>query len=146
MNNDGKINILFVLIPVFLIVTLILVDTLISFSENKTFRVVTEDIIKSTLEDDNIDSSEYLNEIKRKYSEKNYDTEMLVVNEEGNGIYLENENKYFGLLSSLKTSKSKKEKVDIFGITFNLRKNSKSIIKVKAYHDYDDNLKFDYVK
>lgn len=146
MNNDGKINILFVLIPVFLIVTLILVDTLISFSENKTFRVVTEDIIKSTLEDDNIDSSEYLNEIKRKYSEKNYDTEMLVVNEEGNGIYLENENKYFGLLSSLKTSKSKKEKVDIFGITFNLRKNSKSIIKVKAYYDYDDNLKFDYVK
>lgn len=146
MNNDGKINILFVLIPVFLIVTLILVDTLISFSENKTFRAVTEDIIKSTLEDDNIDSSEYLNEIKRKYSEKNYDTEMLVVNEEGNGIYLENENKYFGLLSSLKTSKSKKEKVDIFGITFNLRKNSKSIIKVKAYYDYDDNLKFDYVK
>lgn len=146
MNNDGKINILFVLIPVFLIVTLILVDTLISFSENKTFRVVTEDIIKSTLEDDNIDSNEYLNEIKRKYSEKNYDTEMLVVNEEGNGIYLENENKYFGLLSSLKTSKSKKEKVDIFGITFNLRKNSKSIIKVKAYYDYDDNLKFDYVK
>lgn len=146
MNNDGKINILFVLIPVFLIITLILVDTLISFSENKTFRVVTEDIIKSTLEDDNIDSSEYLNEIKRKYSEKNYDTEMLVVNEEGNGIYLENENKYFGLLSSLKTSKSKKEKVDIFGITFNLRKNSKSIIKVKAYYDYDDNLKFDYVK
>ncbi len=146
MNNDGKINILFVLIPVFLIVTLILVDTLISFSENKTFRVITEDIIKSTLEDDNIDSSEYLNEIKRKYSEKNYDTEMLVVNEEGNGIYLENENKYFGLLSSLKTSKSKKEKVDIFGITFNLRKNSKSIIKVKAYYDYDDNLKFDYVK
>ena len=146
MNNDGKINILFVLIPVFLIITLILVDTLISFSENKTFRVVTEDIIKSTLEDDNIDSSEYLNEIKRKYSEKNYDTEMLVVNEEGNGLYLENENKYFGLLSSLKTSKSKKEKVDIFGITFNLRKNSKSIIKVKAYYDYDDNLKFDYVK
>lgn len=146
MNNDGKINILFVLIPVFLIITLILVDTLISFSENKTFRVITEDIIKSTLEDDNIDSSEYLNEIKRKYSEKNYDTEMLVVNEEGNGIYLENENKYFGLLSSLKTSKSKKEKVDIFGITFNLRKNSKSIIKVKAYYDYDDNLKFDYVK
>ena len=146
MNNDGKINILFVLIPVFLIITLILVDTLISFSENKTFRVITEDIIKSTLEDDNIDSSEYLNEIKRKYSEKNYDTEMLVVNEEGKGIYLENENKYFGLLSSLKTSKSKKEKVDIFGITFNLRKNSKSIIKVKAYYDYDDNLKFDYVK
>ena len=39
MNKNGKSNILFIiLIPFFLILALIIVDTIISYSENKTYK------------------------------------------------------------------------------------------------------------
>ena len=147
MNKLGKSDIKFILlIPLILIATLIVVDTLISYSENKRFKTITEEIIKGTMEDDNIEYSEYYDEIKKQYEKNDYDTDMLVVEANSYSVYVENEHKYFGLLSSLRNSKNEKQQVKLLGITFNLRKNSKAFVKVTAKYDYNNNLTFEYEK
>lgn len=147
MNKLGKSDIKFILlIPLILIATLIVVDTLISYSENKKFKTITEEIIKSTMEDDNIEYNEYYDEIKKQYERNDYDTDMLVVEANNYSVYVENEHKYFGLLSSLRNSKNEKQQVKLLGITFNLRKNSKTFVKVTAKYDYNNNLTFEYEK
>lgn len=147
MNKLGKSDIKFILlIPLILIATLIVVDTLISYSENKRFKTITEEIIKGTMEDDNIEYSEYYDEIKKQYEKNDYDTDMLVVEANSYSVYVENEHKYFGLLSSLKNSINEKQQVKLLGITFNLRKNSKALVKVTAKYDYNNNLTFEYEK
>lgn len=147
MNKLGKSDIKFILlIPLILIATLIVVDTLISYSENKRFKTITEEIIKGTMEDDNIEYSEYYDEIKKQYERNDYDTDMLVVEANSYSVYVENEHKYFGLLSSLRNSKNEKQQVKLLGITFNLRKNSKAFVKVTAKYDYNNNLTFEYEK
>lgn len=147
MNKLGKSDIKFILlIPLILIATLIVVDTLISYSENKRFKTITEEIIKGTMEDDNIEYSEYYDEIKKQYERNDYDTDMLVVEANSYSVYVENEHKYFGLLSSLKNSINEKQQVKLLGITFNLRKNSKALVKVTAKYDYNNNLTFEYEK
>ena len=147
MNKLGKSDIKFILlIPLILIATLIVVDTLISYSENKRFKTITEEIIKGTMEDDNIEYSEYYDEIKKQYERNDYDTDMLVVEANNYSVYVENEHKYFGLLSSLRNSKNEKQQVKLLGITFNLRKNSKAFVKVTAKYDYNNNLTFEYEK
>ncbi len=147
MNKLGKSDIKFILlIPLILIATLIVVDTLISYSENKRFKTITEEIIKGTMEDDNIEYSEYYDEIKKQYERNDYDTDMLVVEANSYSVYVENEHKYFGLLSSLRNSINEKQQVKLLGITFNLRKNSKAFVKVTAKYDYNNNLTFEYEK
>lgn len=147
MNKLGKSDIKFILlIPLILIATLIVVDTLISYSENKRFKTITEEIIKGTMEDDNIEYSEYYDEIKKQYEKNDYDTDMLVVEANSYSVYVENEHRYFGLLSSLKNSINEKQQVKLLGITFNLRKNSKALVKVTAKYDYNNNLTFEYEK
>ena len=147
MNKLGKSDIKFILlIPLILIATLIVVDTLISYSENKRFKTITEEIIKGTMEDDNIEYSEYYDEIKKQYEKNDYDTDMLVVEANSYSVYVENEHKYFGLLSSLRNSINEKQQVKLLGITFNLRKNSKAFVKVTAKYDYNNNLIFEYEK
>lgn len=147
MNKLGKSDIKFILlIPLILLATLIVVDTLISYSENKRFKTITEEIIKGTMEDDNIEYSEYYDEIKKQYEKNDYDTDMLVVEANSYSVYVENEHKYFGLLSSLKNSINEKQQVKLLGITFNLRKNSKALVKVTAKYDYNNNLTFEYEK
>lgn len=147
MNKLGKSDIKFILlIPLILIATLIVVDTLISYSENKRFKTITEEIIKGTMEDDNIEYSEYYDEIKKQYEKNDYDTDMLVVEANSYSVYVENEHKYFGLLSSLRNSINEKQQVKLLGITFNLRKNSKVLVKVTAKYDYNNNLTFEYEK
>lgn len=147
MNKLGKSDIKFILlIPFILLATLIVVDTLISYSENKRFKTITEEIIKGTMEDDNIEYSEYYDEIKKQYEKNDYDTDMLVVEANSYSVYVENEHKYFGLLSSLKNSINEKQQVKLLGITFNLRKNSKALVKVTAKYDYNNNLTFEYEK
>lgn len=147
MNKLGKSDIKFILlIPLILIATLIVVDTLISYSENKRFKTITEEIIKGTMEDDNIEYSEYYDEIKKQYEKNDYDTDMLVVEANSYSVYVENEHKYFGLLSSLRNSINEKQQVKLLGITFNLRKNSKALVKVTAKYDYNNNLTFEYEK
>lgn len=147
MNKLGKSDIKFILlIPFILLATLIVVDTLISYSENKRFKTITEEIIKGTMEDDNIEYSEYYDEIKKQYERNDYDTDMLVVEANSYSVYVENEHKYFGLLSSLRNSINEKQQVKLLGITFNLRKNSKALVKVTAKYDYNNNLTFEYEK
>lgn len=147
MNKLGKSDIKFILlIPFILLATLIVVDTLISYSENKRFKTITEEIIKGTMEDDNIEYSEYYDEIKKQYEKNDYDTDMLVVEANSYSVYVENEHKYFGLLSSLRNSINEKQQVKFLGITFNLRKNSKALVKVTAKYDYNNNLTFEYEK
>lgn len=147
MNKLGKSDIKFILlIPLILLATLIVVDTLISYSENKRFKTITEEIIKGTMEDDNIEYSEYYDEIKKQYEKNDYDTDMLVVEANSYSVYVENEHKYFGLLSSLRNSINEKQQVKLLGITFNLRKNSKALVKVTAKYDYNNNLTFEYEK
>ncbi len=147
MNKLGKSDIKFILlIPFILLATLIVVDTLISYSENKRFKTITEEIIKGTMEDDNIEYSEYYDEIKKQYEKNDYDTDMLVVEANSYSVYVENEHKYFGLLSSLRNSINEKQQVKLLGITFNLRKNSKALVKVTAKYDYNNNLTFEYEK
>ena len=143
MNKLGKSDIKFILlIPFILLATLIVVDTLISYSENKRFKTITEEIIKGTMEDDNIEYSEYYDEIKKQYERNDYDTDMLVVEANSYSVYVENEHKYFGLLSSLRNSINEKQQVKLLGITFNLRKNSKAFVKVTAKYDYNNNFNF----
>lgn len=147
MNKLGKSDIKFILlIPFILLATLIVVDTLISYSENKRFKTITEEIIKGTMEDDNIEYSEYYDEIKKQYEKNDYDTDMLVVEANSYSVYVENEHKYFGLLSSLRNSINEKQQVKLLGITFNLRKNGKALVKVTAKYDYNNNLTFEYEK
>ena len=71
---------------------------------------------------------------------------MLVVEANSYSVYVENEHKYFGLLSSLRNSINEKQQVKLLGITFNLRKNSKAFVKVTAKYDYNNNLTFEYDK
>lgn len=147
MNKLGKSDIKFILlIPFILLATLIVVDTLISYSENKRFKTITEEIIKGTMENDNIEYSEYYDEIKKQYERNDYDTDMLVVEANSYSVYVENEHKYFGLLSSLRNGINEKQQVKLLGITFNLRKNSKAFVKVTAKYDYNNNLTFEYEK
>lgn len=147
MKNNGKSSIIFlILIPLILIATLIIIDTLISYGVNKKFKSDTETIIKNVLTNDELNYDEYYNEIKRLYEKKNYDTERLVVESDDYNFYLENEYNYFNLFSSLKNTKNKKEYVTILGFTFKAKRNSKAFIKVNADYDNMGKIIFTYTK
>lgn len=147
MKNNGKSSIIFlILIPLILIVTLIIIDTIISYGVNKKFKNDTETIIKDVLTNDELNYDEYYDEIKRLYEKKNYDTERLVVESDDYNFYLENEYNYFNLFSSLKNTKNKKEYVTILGFTFKAKRNSKAFIKVNADYDNMGKIIFTYTK
>lgn len=147
MNKVGKSNIVFiVLIPVFIFITLVVVDTIISYSVNKKFKNVTEKIIAEVMNNEEIDYEEYYNEIKRMYSSYNYDVDMLVVDADDYKVRVDNEFSYFNLFSSLKNTNAKPMKVSILGTEFNVRKGSKAIISVEATYDSNDELVFEYVE
>lgn len=147
MKNNGKSNIIFlILIPIILIATLIIIDTLISYGANKKFKNDTETIIKDVLTNDELNYDEYYDEIKRLYEKKNYDIDQLVVESNDYNFYLENEYNYFNLFSSLKNTKNKKEYVTILGFTFKAKRNSKAFIKVNANYDNMGKIIFTYTK
>lgn len=147
MKNNGKSSIIFlILIPLILIITLIIIDTIISYGVNKKFKRDTETIIKDVLTNDELNYDEYYNEIKRLYEKKNYDTERLVVESDDYNFYLENEYNYFNLISSLKNTTNKKEYVTILGFTFKAKRNSKAFIKVNADYDNMGKIIFTYTK
>lgn len=136
MNNNGKGRIvLIILIPIFLILALIITDTLISFIENKRFKNITEDIIIETMNRDDLYYDEYYDNIKRLYERNNFDTDMLLVEASDYEVYVENENNYFGLFTSLRNHTYKMGEIKILGVTFKVKKNSKSFIKVTAKND-----------
>lgn len=145
MNNKGKSNIIFIiLIPLFIVIALLIVDTLNSYSENNRYKHITENIIKDTMNSD-LDSTEYYDEIKRLYKLNNYEVDSLVVDANDYEVNVINEHNYFSLLTSLKKSFNETTEIKILCITFKVKKNSKTIIKVKA-NKIDNEIKFTYEK
>ena len=170
MNNSGSVKSkLIILIPIFIIIILLIVDTFISLLENNRFKKDTELIITEVMNRSDISFEDYEYEIKKLYELKKYSTENLVVENNSDSLYVENDNKYFGLFSSLKTYnyitnnvkflwfnipiiKSIKkidknyENVKLFGLTFKVRKGSRSLVRVTALKDYEGKIEFRYEK
>lgn len=146
MNNNGKSNfILILLIPIFFIITLIIVDTFVSYLTNKNYKRVTENIIREVMENEDLDYEEYYDEIKRLYKINNYDTDMLAVSADEYKVTVDNEHKYFGIISSITNRSGEDAKVNILGVEFNVKKGSKISISVEAKYDYNNELVFEYV-
>lgn len=147
MNKNGKGGIIFIiLIPLFLIATLIIVDTIISYTTTKTYKKVTENILTEIINNPEIDVSEYSEEIKKSYERKGYKTDMLVVEANSYDVYLENEHEYFNLFSSLSKNRGCEGEIKILGVTFKVKKNSVTRLKVTASYNYEDELIFEYTK
>ena len=147
MNKYGKGSIVFViLIPIFIILSLVIVDTFVSYMENKKFKSTTEKIITDTMNNSDIYYDEYFDEIKKAYERNNYETDLLVVDANDYEVYVENEHNYFGLFTSLKNHASKQGEIKIFGVVFKAKKNSKSFVKVTAKYNSDGNIEFFYTK
>lgn len=146
MNNSGKSSGVFlVLIPLFFVLSLVVVDTIFSYVENKRFKKVTEMIISEVINEE-YNEDEYSEEIKKRYETHGYETEMLVVDASSYDIYVENEHKFFGIFSSFSNKKSSESEIKILGVTFKVRKNSVARIKVTARFDYNNVLEFEYTE
>lgn len=147
MSNNGKSNIIFlILIPLFFIISIIIVDTFVSFSQNKKFKIITENIIKDVISKDEIYEDEYYSEIKRLYELNNYETDSLVVNYDGYSLRIDNEHSYFGIISSLTNRNGEDDIINILGIEFKVKKSSKVILSVEARYNYDDELEINYLE
>ena len=147
MNKNGKGGTIFiVLIPLILIVTLIIVDTLVSFTTKKNYEKVTESILTEIMTNGEVYVEDYSDEIKRAYERKGYETDMLVVEANSYDVYLENEHEYFNLFSSLSNKRGDDGEIKILGVTFKVKKNSVARLKVTATYDYEGNIVFEYTK
>ena len=147
MNNNGKSNFIFILIiPLFIVMSLIVVDTLFSYIENKRLKSTTESILTDIINNNEIDINEYNDEIKKEFERKGYETDMLIVEANDYDVYVENEHAYFGIFSSFSKKKSMETEVNILGLTFKAKKNSVVRIKVTAKLNYDNQLEFEYTK
>jgi len=147
MNNNGKSNIIFlILIPLFFIISIIIVDTFVSFSQNKKFKKTTENIINDVMTNDEIYEDEYYSEIKRLYELNNYETDSLVVNYDGYSLRIDNEHSYFGIISSLTNRNGEDDIINILGIEFKVKKSSKVILSVEARYNYEDELEINYLE
>jgi len=147
MNNNGKSNIIFlILIPLFFIISIIIVDTFVSFSQNKKFKKTTENIINDVMTNDEIYEDEYYSEIKRLYELNNYETDSLVVNYDGYSLRIDNEHSYFGIISSLTNRNGEDDIINILGIEFKVKKSSKVILSVEARYNYDNELEINYLE
>ena len=146
MNKNDKGSIIFILlIPIFLIISLVVIDTLINYTVEKNYKRVTENIIKDIITDEEIYYDEYYEKIKKLYELEGYETEMLIVDANEYDFYLENEHKYHGLFSSL-FGVGEVENVKLFGILdFRMKKASKTIIKLNITIDEEENIQFEYV-
>lgn len=147
MNKYGKGGAIFiVLIPIILIVTLVVVDTIISYTTTKTYQKITENILTEIITNPEIEIEDYNDEIKRAYERKGYETDMLVVEANSYDVYVENEHNYFGLFSSLSNNKGDEGEIKILGVTFKVKKNSVTRLKVTVTYNYEDELEFEYTK
>lgn len=147
MNKVGKSYIGFIiLIPLFIILALIIIDTITSYNENKRFKSVTENIITDVLNNEELNTDDYESEIKRLYERNNYKTDSLVVIATDYDLYVGNEHNYFGMFTSLKNHANEMGEIKIFGVVFKVKKNSKAFVKINATKDNDGNIKFEYTK
>lgn len=146
MDKTGKSNVIFlILIPIFFIISLIIVDTFISYSENKRYKKITEQIILEVMNDDNLSIDDYYDEIKRHYEMNNFETDMLIVDASGYSVHIENEHRYFGIISSITNKDGEDEIVKILGVEFNVKKSSKAIIKIEAIKNNEE-IEFNYTE
>jgi len=147
MNNSGKSNIIFlILIPLFFIISLVIVDTFVSFSQTKKYKMITENIIKEVMTNDELYLDEYYDEIKRLYELNNYETDSLVVDANEYSLRIDNEHSYFGIISSLTNRHGEETIINIFGTNFRVKKSSKVIINVEAKYNYEDELEINYIE
>lgn len=147
MKSSGKSNIIFlILIPLFFIISIIIVDTFVSFSQNKKFKKITENIINDVMTNDEIYEDEYYSEIKRLYELNNYETDGLIVNYDGYSLRIDNEHSYFGIISSLTNKNGEDDIINILGIEFKVKKSSKVIISLEARYNYDNELEINYLE
>lgn len=147
MNNNGKSNIIFIiLIPLFFIISLIIVDTFFNFSQTKKYKIVTENIIKEVMNNEELYEDEYYNEIKRLYELNNYETDSLVVEANEYSLRIDNEHSYFGIISSLTNRQGEDTVINILGLDFNVKKSSKVIISVEAKYNYEGELEINYLE
>lgn len=147
MNKNGKSNIIFIiLIPVFFILSLIIIDTITSYNTNKTYKLVTEDIIKKVMENEKLDYNEYYKEIKRLYELRGYETDMLTVSANEYKVTVDNEHQYFGIISSITNPNGETSKVNILGAEFDVKKGSKATISIEARYDNYNEIIFEYVE
>jgi len=146
MNNNGKSNIIFIiLIPLFFILSLFIVDTFVSYNQNRKYKAITENIVKDVMSNDKLYEDEYYKKIKRLYEINGYETDSLIVDANENSIRIDNEHSYFGIISSL-TNKGKKTKVKFLGIEFNANKSSRLFISVEAKYNYDGELEIIFLE
>ena len=147
MNKNGKSSFIFILlIPIFFILTIIVVDTIISYNVNKTYKKVTENIIREVMQSDILNYVEYKDEIKRLYELKGYETDMLTVTANEYNVTVDNEHHYFGLISSITNPNGEDTKINILGIDFNVKKGSKTSISIEARYDNYNELIFEYME
>ena len=146
-SNSGKSHVFFIIIiPLVLVLGAIVADTIISYTTNKKFRLITEEIIKEVTERDDLTPEDYAYHIKRLYERNNYDTENLVVEASSDRVYVENDLQYSGIFTSLfHKGKDLEEKV-ILGVTVRLAKNSKAFVKCEATYDNSGKLVFKFIK
>ena len=147
MKSNGKSNIIFlILIPIFLIISLIIVDTFVSYAENKKYRGITENIIKDVMSNEELYEEDYYNEIKRLYELNNYETDSLVVDGDSYSLRIDNEHSYFGIISSLTNRSAEDTVIKILGIDFKVKKSSKVIISAEARYNYEDELEIIFIE
>ena len=147
MNKSGKSSFIFILlIPIFLIGTLIVVDTIISYNQKKLYKEITEKIITQVMEDDDFEYEEYYDEIKRLYEYYKYEKKMLVVDANETKVTVDNEHNYFGLFSSLTNRSGEDTIISILGVEFKAKKGSKISLSVEASYDSDDKIVFEYME
>ena len=145
-SSGGIITLL--LIPVFLLLVLVIIDTIVGYTQNKTFKEVTERVIEEVVSNEDITVEDYKDEIKRVYERRGYKTDGLVVEATEDRIYVENDMMYFGIFSSLKKH-GEEMYYSLFGIeqlTFKLKKGSKAFVRVEATFDENNELVFEYLK
>jgi len=146
MNNKGKSIINIILIPIIFIVFLIILDTYISFIQEKKFKIVTEDIIKAVMTDDEISIDDYDEQIKRLYELNKYKTDSLVVDANDYSVKVSNEHSYFGIISSITNRQGEDDIINILGLDFKVKRCSKVIISLEARYNYEDELEINYLE
>lgn len=148
LNKNGKGSAAYLLlVPLILVIGAIVIDTIINYSQEKKYKLITETIVKDIITQEDISEDEYEATIKKFYERNGYKTENMVVEIKGNGkMYLENEHHYSGILTSIfSENKNSVEKV-LFGVRVKLAENSKVFLKINIDYTDKNDIKFEYLK
>ena len=107
---------------------------------------ITENIIYEVMNNNDLYYDEYYDEIKRLYEFNNYETDMLVVEASDYKVTIDNEHKFFGLISSLTNKTTDYTMINLLGLEFKVKKSSKITISVEAKFNSEDEIELEYVE